>query len=90
MTAGLQVMREACGECLFSPKRIVSAKRARDVLADCARTDTHFLCHKGTIVGQDIVCAGFYAARSSQAIRMAGRLGIIVMVDGPGAEGKGT
>lgn len=80
---GLIVMRKPCDECLFSRRRIVSAKRKAEILAGCARSDAHFHCHKGTSVGQDIVCAGFAASRTSNLLRVAQRLRMVVLVDVP-------
>lgn len=83
-THGLAVMRSPCDQCLFSRNRIVSAERKAQILADCARKDRHFECHKGTIAGERIVCAGFAKRHDSQALQVARRLGLIVLVDGPG------
>lgn len=80
---GLAVMHSPCGECLFSDARIVSTESKAAILAECARDDTHFLCHKGTIAGQDIVCAGFFTRHTSRGIRLARVLGVMRMVDGP-------
>lgn len=85
-TAGLEVMRKPCGQCLFSDNRIVSAKRKADILADCARSDSHFECHKGTIVGRRIVCAGFAKRHTSGMLRMCGRAGLVVLIDEPEAK----
>ena len=76
-------MRSPCAECLFSNAKIVSEEAKAAVLAECASEDRHFLCHKGTIAGQEIVCAGFAARHTSRGIRFARMLGVLRLVDGP-------
>lgn len=71
----LQVCEKQCDQCLFSKNRIVSAAAMKDILKKCAHQDTHFLCHKGTIKGKDIVCRGFYDRYDSKVIRMIKWLG---------------
>lgn len=79
----LKVLKKRCDECLFSDARIVSKRRAAEVLKSCARNDSHFECHKGTMVGENIVCRGFFDTSSTNLIRIAGRLGAIDYVDVP-------
>ena len=76
----LKVMDKCCGQCLYSKNKIVSSKRKREILEGCKRSDTHFSCHKSTIVGEDVVCRGFYERESTNMIRIAGRLGMIDIV----------
>lgn len=83
VVSGLEVMRRPCGQCLFSRNRIVSAERKAEILADCARRDSHFECHKGTLDGRQIVCAGFAKRHSSGMLRMCERGGLVVLVDEP-------
>lgn len=59
MSSGLQVMKQQCDQCLFSKNRIVSAKRAKQVIADCLAKDTYFVCHKASIRHEEVACAGF-------------------------------
>jgi len=75
----LKVCKEQCDQCLFSKNRIV--KRFKEIVTGCQNKDTHFECHKGTIKGENIVCAGFYNRFTSQMIRIAGRLGMIEFVN---------
>jgi hypothetical protein len=76
----LKVCASQCDQCLFSKNRIVSEARMKEILKDCTRKDTYFICHKGTITGEEIICAGFYEKFSSQMIRIAGRLNCIEFV----------
>lgn len=58
-----KITQERCDQCLFSPDKIVSDKRRKQVLNECRREDRHFICHKATLAGgQDVCCAGFHEA----------------------------
>ena len=67
----LKVCSQKCEQCLFSENRIVPKKRMKEILKQCKREDTHFVCHKT----DDAVCAGFYESRSTNLIRIMQRLG---------------
>lgn len=82
----LQVYNERCAECLFSKNKIVSDSRRREILAQCARDDSHFVCHKASILCRNVVCRGFYDTRSTNAIRIAGRLDALEFIDLPSDE----
>ena len=84
-----KVYAERCDQCLFSPDKIVSDARRREVLAECRRRDSHFVCHKASILRQDICCRGFYDASTSSLIRIAGRLGCIEFVPLPPSTSSG-
>lgn len=73
-------------QCLFGPNKIVPPERAAEILKGCARDDRHFECHKGTIRGEPIVCAGFVAAVergtiANQSVQVACRLGLLNPID---------
>jgi hypothetical protein len=76
-----QVCEKPCDQCLFSKDRIVSAKRVREILSDCKRKDTHFVCHKASIAERDVCCRTFFDTRNSQMIRIAARLNMVRFVD---------
>ena len=76
-----KVKKECCNECLFSKNKIVSDSRKSNILKDCVRNDSHFICHKATIDGEDICCSGFYKTQSTNMIRISRRLNMIEMVD---------
>lgn len=69
----LYVMNRPCDQCLFGSNRIVSPERAAQVLATCHEDSRHFVCHKATLVGDETVCAGFYARwpHHTPAMRLA-------------------
>lgn len=75
-----KVYEEQCDQCLFSPTRIVSAKRVAEVLRDCVKKDSHFICHKATIQGKDIACRAWYDRMTSNLSRIAGRLQMVEFV----------
>lgn len=80
----LQIMKERCGQCLFSKDAVVDNERRAELLRECERRDSHFVCHKSQLakVGE-IVCRGFYDTSSTNLIRIAGRLGAIEFVGDP-------
>ena len=87
-----KVCAERCDACLFSKDTIVSNQRRRELLVECARRDTHFVCHKhgcGTtedLHGENVCCRGFYDANphSSNLMRIAHHLGAVQFVPFPG------
>lgn len=78
---GFQVCDAECAECLFSPNRIVSASRMREILRDCQEQDTHFICHKSTLQGGNVACRGWFDRYSSNLSRIAERLGAVRFVE---------
>lgn len=82
-----EVCEKKCDQCLFTDKRVVSAARMKQILQECARTDTHFTCHKGSAVGKDLCCRGFYdSGLGSNGIRVSQRMGWIRFVPIPTLE----
>jgi len=80
-----KVMSKQCDQCLFSKNKIVSDARMRQVLKECARTDTHFVCHKSSMVKGTACCRGFYDRDpdASNLMRIAGKLGAVEFVKEP-------
>lgn len=72
----MPVADRRCGECLLSRRKIVSDARRDELLDRCARTGEAFLCHKGTIAGEYVVCRGFYDRGLSLSVRLAALLGL--------------
>lgn len=58
----MEVRKTKCDQCLFTDNRIVSQKRAGDVVKDCLKRDTYFICHKTQTedAPQDMCCRGFW------------------------------
>ena len=80
---GLKVFKECCKNCLLSNDRIVSSKRAKQIIKDCVENQTHFICHKATMKDEEIVCKNFFdtIGYKSQMVRIAQRLNALVFVE---------
>ena len=76
-----KIYSECCQNCLLSKDRIVPSKRAKEIIKDCLKNDTHFICHKASMNGEDIVCRSFYDNFDSKLIRFAKWLGVIKFVE---------
>ena len=78
----MRVCARKCSECLYSKNRIVSADRAAEIMRKTARMDSHFICHKSQIRGdeKEAVCHGSLE-RPGNLLRIMGRLGGIQYID---------
>lgn len=67
------VMAKPCDECLFSDRRVVSEKRAAEIVAEALAADGYFICHKSSIKDGQTCCAGFWRehGRDSLTTRFA-------------------
>lgn len=75
------IMARRCSECLFGPNKIVSNERRAEILKECKQGDSHFLCHKGSIAGEEICCRGFYEKKTTNLIRIAERMNRVIWID---------
>jgi len=84
----LKVYQECCHNCLLSKDRIVSPKRAKDLLKEIEQKQSYFVCHKASMNGEEIVCKTFYdkLGHQSQMIRIAERLNVVKFVEQTNAE----
>lgn len=79
---GFRLLAAACDQCLVTRNRIVSARRAAEIIRQTIRKDCHFICHKAQIAGFEAACRGhFDRTGGGQLARIAGRLGVIIEVD---------
>ena len=81
---GLKVYKECCKNCLLSENRIVSPKRAKEIIQDCAKNQTYFICHKATVNGnEEIVCSNFFntIGYKRQMVRIAQRLNSLEFIE---------
>lgn len=80
---GLIVCAQQCDQCLFSPGKIVSDERRREILARIAREDAHFECHKATQGGRHAACAGDFKRDPlrTSGMRIAHALNAVILVD---------
>lgn len=79
----LKVYKECCHNCLLSKDRIVSPKKAKDLLKEIAKKQTYFVCHKASMNEEEIVCKTFFdkLGHQSQIIRIAERLNAVQFVE---------
>lgn len=81
---GLKVFKSCCKNCLLSEDRIVSPKRAKNLIKDTIKNGTYFICHKATMEGnEEIVCSKFFneLGDKSQLIKIAKRLDAIEFIE---------
>lgn len=87
-----KVYKESCKNCLLSPDRIVSPQRAKQIIQDCTKDQSYFICHKSSTGDEDdgkgICCHIFYKelGHVSQMIRISERLGMVEFVEQPEGE----
>lgn len=77
-----EVMSKRCDQCLYSDAKIVDDAAKAEILAGCEDKGHHFVCHKATIAGWDVACAGWHAANPGATMgqRLAASLGIVRFV----------
>ena len=80
----LLVCEKMCAECLFTPARIVSEERQKAIIQGCQRDGTYFVCHKGSLTGnQQLCCRGFFDNVDTLVIRLAKQLDLVHYVPVP-------
>lgn len=77
---GLRVAEKRCNECLFSKNKIVDDDRKAEVIAECARKGSYFICHKSH-AGPPVICRGFFDEVPNRTCHMAKVLRIVQFVD---------
>jgi len=80
-----EVYKECCEECLLGDSPIVSNSRRKEILRGIVEDQSHFICHKASIAGEDVCCKTFYdrMGQHSQMVRISERLGMIKFVEQP-------
>ncbi len=80
----LRICEGRCDQCLFSENRIVSKARMRDIIKTARRDDSYFECHKHTMVGDHVMCRGWYESQPANTwTQIAERLGLVEFVPLP-------
>jgi hypothetical protein len=80
-----QLMAERCDQCLTTPNRIVSTRRAAQLMAQCRSEDIKFICHQR----DGIACRGVHELTGGcRAYRMAKAFGIEVVEVAPTPKGE--
>lgn len=77
----LKIAKTQCDQCLFSKNKIVSEERKKQIIKECLDTDDFFLCHKGTLAGMKVACAGFEVRYNPKTPRLARVLNFFEEVD---------
>ena len=79
----LKVFKTCCQNCLLSKDRIVSPDRAKQIINDIVAEQSHFICHKASMEGKDIMCRKFYdeLGHTSQMVCICGRIGAIEFIE---------
>jgi hypothetical protein len=79
----LKVYKECCGNCLLSKDRIVSPKKAKQLLEEIKEKQSYFVCHKASMNNEEIVCKKFFdeLGHQSQMIRIAERLNAVQFIE---------
>ena len=72
------VCERRCNECLFSTAKIVDDDRKQEVLAEARRNGQPFICHKGTLAGEYLVCRGWFDQADELVVQLARTLGRVV------------
>lgn len=74
-----KLMSERCDQCLTTKNRIVSGRRAAELVRGCRDDDVKFECHKGSIAGTTIACRGVHEISPCRAYRFAMAIGVPVV-----------
>jgi len=84
----MKVYKECCQNCLLSANSIVSSKRRKEIVRTCIEEQSHFICHKASIRGEDVCCKTFYEklGHTSQMVRIAERLNVVSFIEQPKAD----
>ena len=77
----LRIMARRCNECLYSRNKIVSDRERDHVLKVCELTETHFICHKASNAGHDVMCRGHWERTKYSTLRNRLAIGLGVVVE---------
>lgn len=68
-----QVYEKPCKNCLFTGDRVISPKRAGEMIKSCLENDQFFVCHCSSMQGGDVCCRKFFDTQGDKisVIRMA-------------------
>lgn len=78
------VCEKMCPECLFTPAKIVDEKRKQDIIQSCEEDGSYFVCHKGSLTGNDqLCCKGFYDQVETMTTILAKSLDVVKFVPVP-------
>lgn len=80
-----KVFKTECNNCLLSKDSIVSPNARKEIIKDCARKQTFFICHKASIKNEETCCKTFYdkLGHIAQIIRIAQRINAVEFIEQP-------
>ena len=82
-----KICETRCEQCLFGDQRIVTKERMAEIIKDCRKADSHFICHKHN----DVMCRGYYETQPvPQMLRIAERLRMVEFVPHKGSNANVT
>lgn len=83
--AGVHVLREKCSTCIFRPGNLMELRPGRlaDLVAETRRHDTNVVCHQTLDAERAAFCRGSVDESPGQMMRIAERLGAVVLDDAP-------
>lgn len=75
----MKVYKSCCKNCLFSSDALVSKERVKQIIEDCKKNQTYFICHKS----KDVCCKSFYDKLGpvSEMIRIAERMNMVEHIE---------
>lgn len=77
-----RIQKKNCNQRLFTKNKIVSNKRKQQIISDCIKNDTHFICHKEqNSEGLGLCCRGFFDNYKTKSIHMAIMLRVTEFVE---------
>jgi len=84
----MRVYKQRCKNCLLSEDRIVSPEKAQEIINDCVKKQSFFICHKSPD-GKEIMCRGYYKKYGNNCLRLriAELIGMVNFIEQPD-EGK--
>lgn len=77
----IEVCSKPCNQCLFSKNKIVEDQRVKEILEQCEKDQTHFICHKGTIADRNLVCNGFYRNKTTPYLELMKVMQRVVLIN---------
>jgi len=52
----MKIYKKRCNQCLFTKNKVVGNARKKEVINNCLKNDSYFICHKS----EDTCCKGFW------------------------------
>ena len=72
-----KVKKECCDQCLFGKNKIISNERRKEILGECRKNDSYFVCHKS----ESVCCHGSHKAQIGRMSQVCPRKGWVEFVE---------